>query len=343
MKRMPFSAAGRIPRPAAVLGVLSLTWTLGVCAAEFTESFASDPFARGWQTAGNAALFQWNPGQGALEVTWDSAQTNSFFYLPLGTVLSKEDSFRWSCLLRMRDVRAGTTPGKEAEFPIAIGLLHTQMITNNRAYRGAGVNATYGVRNIVEWNFFPDAGFGDTWAATVVSSNNVYAYSHTFPVPLVAADAYRITLEYAATNQTLHTFVWRNGQPAFALEPIGLAAIPDFRVDAISITSYSDAVQAGLPLYHGSVLAHAFVDEMTWHLPPPPVNSLTLQGTAGYREISFTGASNWLHRLERTFNFNHWESVGNALTGNPPQGRFVVRDTNGPATAAFYRIRSERP
>ncbi|HEY0456413.1 MAG TPA: hypothetical protein VGE41_08555, partial [Verrucomicrobiae bacterium] len=54
-------------------------------AAIYQESFASNPAVHGWKTLGNSNLFRWNATNQYLEVTWDSAQANSFFYLPLST------------------------------------------------------------------------------------------------------------------------------------------------------------------------------------------------------------------------------------------------------------------
>ncbi len=58
------------------------------------EDFASDPFARDWQIAGEGSLFHWEAESGHLAVTWDSAMPNSYCYLPLGTFLTSDDDFR---------------------------------------------------------------------------------------------------------------------------------------------------------------------------------------------------------------------------------------------------------
>lgn len=315
-----------------------------VCAVDLTESFGSDPSGRGWRMVGDASLFRWDAPRAALAVTWDSSRSNSFFHLPLGTVLGRTDAFSLTFSLHLQDIRIGSTPGKPMEFPIAIGLIHRQITTNASAYRGAGVSSVYGVKNLVEWNFFPDGGFGDTWATTVVSSNNVFAYGHTFPVPLIPGDHYQVSLAYTPSNQLLRTTALRNGQPMDALESVSLAALPDFRVDAFSITSYSDAVQIGPPAYHGSVLAHGWIDDVVVSLPPPPVTGLVLQRTGEIREASFIAQSGWTHQLERSLNLSRWQAASAPAPGTG--ARTTLRDTNAPAPAlagAFYRIRSERP
>ena len=58
-------------------------------AETFQENFTTDPAARNWRAFGTASLFHWNSTNQNLEVTWDSAQPNSYFHRPLGTVLTK--------------------------------------------------------------------------------------------------------------------------------------------------------------------------------------------------------------------------------------------------------------
>ena len=157
--------------------------------------------------------------------------------------------------------RLGITPGKTNEFQIAVGLINHASATNTNAFRGAGQSATYGVRNLVEFDYFPDAGFGETFATTVVSTNNRIYPAHNFPLKMTTGDTFRVTFVYSASNQLLRTSATRNGVP-FGLPPsntladLSLAGKQDFRVDAFAISSYSDAIQTGPPAFHGSVLAH---------------------------------------------------------------------------------------
>lgn len=313
----------------------------GGLAPQFYEPFAVNPAERGWRVAGDSSLFRWNPETQAVDVTWDSSRTNSFFYKTLPTTLTKADDFRLTFFLRLHDIRIGSTPGKPAEFPIAIGFAHRALFSSTNAYRGAGVSTLHGVRNVVEWNFFPDGGFGDTWATTVISSNNVFAFGHTFPLPLVPEDAYQIALSYTASNQTLVTTALQNGVQLGPFESVWLGGTPDFRLDAVTITSYSDAGQPGPEIYRGSVLAHGTIHELSVWMPPPPTESLSIQLASGRASAVFLARSNWVHTLERSANLQHWLPASGPLSGT---GAFVsIRDTNALAPAAFYRVRSERP
>jgi hypothetical protein len=315
-------------------------------AAVFEEPFQVDPLARGWRSFGDTTLFRWNATHQNLEVTWDSSRTNSFFYQSLGTILTKADDFSVSFDLRLNDIRVGSTSGKTNEFEIAVGLLNYSSATNANAFRGAGVSSTYGVRNLVEFDYFPDAGFGDTVATTVVSTNNRIFPVHNFPLTLTPGAAFRITLAYTASNQVLHTSATRNGLP-FGMPPndalgdLPLAGRPDFRVDSFAVISYSDAIQVGDPQYYGSVLAHGTVDNVQIISPDPPVAGVQLRRSAGASRVEFTSRTNWTYRLERTADFASWAASSMAVTGTG--GTLILTDTNPPAPALFYRVRAERP
>ena len=315
-------------------------------AAVFEESFAVDPMTHGWRTFGDATLFRWNSTNQNMDVTWDSSHTNSFFYQSLGTILTKADDFSFSFDLCLTDIRAGSTPGKPAEFEIAIGLLNYSSATNANAFRGAGVSSQYGVRNLVEFDYFPDAGFGETVATTVVSTNNRIFPVHNFPLPMSPGATFRVMLAYTASNQVLRTSATRNGLP-FGLPPnnalgdLSLAGRPDFRVGSFAVISYSDAIQFGEPEYHGSVLAHGAVDNVQITLPPPPIVGMQLQLFLETRRVEFTSRTNWTYRLERTTDFVSWSPSSAPLAGTGEL--LILTDTNPPAPNLFYRIRAERP
>src|SRR5690348_6749372 len=74
------------------------------------QNFATDPLQNGWQEFGNTNLFHWNPTNQNLEVTWDSRETNSFFYVPLGTSLNRNDDFTIEFDLLLNDIVSGIEP-----------------------------------------------------------------------------------------------------------------------------------------------------------------------------------------------------------------------------------------
>jgi hypothetical protein len=326
--------------------ILLLTLGAAASAAVVQEDFSTDPAAHGWIRFGDQTLFRWNSSEQWVDVTWDSSRSNSFIARPLGTILSMADDFSFSFDLRLRDIQVGTTPGKSNEFEIAVGLIQLASATNSNAYRGAGQNATYGVHNLVEFDYFPDAGFGDTFATTVVSTNNRIFPAHTFPLALTAGDLFRMTLSYTAADQTLRTRATRNGlpyglAPDNALADLVLSGKPDFRVDAFAVTSYSDAIQAGPLSVQGSVLAHGALDNVRIELPAPPVDQLSVHKLSGQWVTEFRARTNWVYTLERSTGWPTWSAASAPTPGR--EAALVLADTNPPATAAWYRIRAERP
>lgn len=325
---------------------LLLAAALPVGAAVIEEDFATDPLARGWRVFGDSSLFQWNASNQNLDVTWDSSRSNSFLHLPLGTILGKSDTFSLSFEVRLSDIRLGNTPGKTNEFQIAIGLIHHASAIRTNHYAGAGVSTAYGIRNAVEFDYFPDAGFGETFTSVVVSTNNHIYPAHNFPLKMTTGDTFRITLTYTAADQTLRTTATKNGapfgpSPGNAFAELSLVGKSDFRVDSFAITSYSDAIQAGPPQFHGSILAHGTVDNIRLALPPPAIAQVELSFANTTSQAEFTTVTNWLYTLERSHSLGQWFPVSETVTGTG--ARLLLIDSQPSADHSFYRVRAERP
>ena len=111
-------------RSLAIAG-LSVISTVAGFAGTISETFANDPLQHGWQIFGDTNLFTWNATNQNVEVTWDSTRPNSYYYLPLGTALTRDDTFTVSFDLRLDDITAFNN-GQQ----IAIGLLNFLEATN---------------------------------------------------------------------------------------------------------------------------------------------------------------------------------------------------------------------
>jgi hypothetical protein len=330
----------RASTTAARLGVLGLCLAtiapFASSAATFQEDFSSDPIARGWGITGNADLFHWNATNQTLEVTWDSAQANSYFYWLLGPTLASSDDFAFAFDLVLADVAVGVNPQKSFTFEIAAGLLNLQSALNSDWQRGSGVNASHGPRNLVEFDYFPDSGYGATVSPTMVSSNNQFAVGFDFPLEMDAGARFHIALSYTAGNKTLSTAMTRNGQPFGPIQDVVLSAdFTDFRLDHFAISSYSDAGA------DGSLLAHGVVDNITITTPPPPILNMAGQFTNLSWQVQFLSRTNWRYTLERTIDFQSWTDLLPALDGTGSNLYFL--DTTPPPAKAFYRVRAERP
>lgn len=304
------------------------------------ESFSTDPNERGWRAFGDTSLFNWNATNRNLEVTWDSSRTNSLFYRSLGTVLTKSDDFSFGFDLWLRDIAIGVDPAKPYTFEIAIGLCKFSSITNTNFFRGAGVNTTYGPRNLVEFDYFPDSGFGATVAPTVVSTNNRIRFSDNHPLEVTTNSLFRVEMTYTASNQLLRTTMTQNGAEFGPIRDLSLAGFPDFRVDTFAVISYSDDFQTP-PQYAGSILAHGVIDNVTWAVPDLPQIALRGARVGNVFRAEFNGVSNWFYSLEVTPDFQQWHFVtGRTATTNGP---VVLENTKLSSQQGFYRVLAERP
>jgi len=318
----------------ALVGCLALSVAN---AATFTEDFSSNPAGNGWQIFGNTNLFQWDRTNQNLRVTWDSSQPNSYFHRPLGTILARDDDLQLSFVLTFEDYAGGVRPGKPYAFPAAIGFLNLDNATHTNFSRGAGINATYGPRNLVEFTFFPAFDvFLPTIAQIVISTNNTWLYNHDNLREMTPGETFRVTMDYAAATQTLTTTVSNNtaqyGQPQ---NIVVTAANFDFRVATLSLSSYSDVRS------QDSILAHGFVDNVAVVVPPPPVVNLSVEFVGASWQAWFTSRTNWLYILERSTDLATWTVASTIESGN---GAIVtLADTNPPVSDAHYRVRANRP
>jgi hypothetical protein len=314
-------------------------------AAVISEDFSADPRARGWKVFGDTNLFHWNATNQNLEITWDSSHTNSFFQFPLGTIVSSNDDFSIAFDLRMSDIAIGTSSNKPDTFQIVLGFVNSVNATNPNAFRGAGQSSTAGVKNTVEFDYFPNSGFGETFAPTLISSNNRIAFSDNHPLVLTTNDLFHIAMSYAASTQTLKTSMTRNGlpyglPPGNSIKDLALSTYPDFRVDSFALINWSDAIQTGPTQYWGSILAHGVVDNFLVTVPEGPVSNFTGMKSNSIWRATFNGKMNWFYSLERSFDFVSWSAV--SPTNNGTGGAVVLQDTNAGA-AAFYRVKAQKP
>lgn len=309
--------------------------------AGFTETFGDDQVSRGWIAAGDPTLFAWDTSRNALRVTWDSSRTNSFLYRPLGTVLTAADDFTLTFDVDLDSVAIGTQPGKPSTFQIGLGLLNLAEARRTNFFRGAGIQAETGARSLVEWNYFPDSGFGATLSPSVFATNNTTAIAFTFPFELATGVGYRVTMHYGATNRVLRTSMLADGLPMAAIKDVVLPADAtfDFRLDAVAVISYSDAGQSGGE-FDGSILARGWVDNVRVSLPPPvSMEGLVLKD--GKAEVRFVGRKNWRYTLERSGDLATWVSAGSLVAERA--GALVLRDGMPSASSAIYRVRAEAP
>ncbi len=308
------------------LAVLYLAVPASGQSITLAENFTTDPMANGWRIFGAGNLFEWDPTNHNLRVTWDSSQTNSYFYHLLGTIVTRDDDFVLRFDLAFEDYKIGATSGRTYTFPVAIGLLNLDNATQTNFSRGSGINAAYGAKNLVEFDFFPAFDtFSPTIAQAIVSTNNDWLYNHDNLLDMPAGDVFHIEMNYSALTRRLDTTTARNDAQYGQTQTITVPTNFDFRVAAVSVT----------------ILAHGWVDNLVVAVPPPPVENLSGYFTNGQWQVAFISRTNWLYTLERTMDFQFWTAVSTTTPGNGTA--LTIPDTNPPPARAYYRVRAEKP
>jgi len=298
-------------------------------AVTFTEDFSTDPLANGWQIFGNTNLFQWDALNQELDVTWNSTNRNSYFYRPLGTVLTVDDDFSVSFDLQLSNATA-----YGYGFELAIGLLRFADATNADFSRSGGASP-----NLFEFDYFPADDFGDKVSidATLKDSQSGYAgfYFAYDNLSLDPGITYHVTLVHAAGMPNVTGEVLADGQPYTTLTNIYNGFPLNFQIDTLAIDGYQDDG------FGDSIVASGVVDNLSVTYPPPPVQNLAGVFTGNAWQVQFINRTNWLYTLQRSADFQSWTDVSPVTGGNGTH--LFLLDTNPPAEGAFYRVRAERP
>jgi hypothetical protein len=298
--------------------------------ATLTENFSTNPLQNGWRIFGDTNLFQWDATNQNLEVTWDSSQSNSYFYHPLGTILTRNDDFTLAFDLQLNEAEASGYG-----FELAIGFLNLAEAASTNFQRSTGENSP----DLVEFDYFPDVGYGATVWPLFVDTNSLFNYNGPSDYAIYApnlGDWYHIVMTYTASNQAMVTTMTDFDQTTniTIVDPLD-ESFTDFRVNTISVSSYQDD---GLG---DSIYAQGVIDNIVITMPPPPVLNLTGTLSNGVWQAQFCSQSNWLYVLERTANFQCWTNVSPETPGSGTN--LFLQDPNPPPVGAFYRVSASRP
>ena len=325
----------------------------GLRGATFTEDFSSNPMQNGWKTFGDTNLFRWNSTNQELAVTWDSSQTNSYFYHPLRTIVARDDDFTIDFDLLLNDIMSGNEPGKTGPLSIGIGFFNFAGATSTNFGRGI----YGGAANLAEFSYFPTGyyyfGPGSLFPAAPTTtptfvSRDGFAYAPTIYSPYVLElptnQWVHVAMAYMAASQTMTMMLTTNGSLFARLPDVvltdtnssGFAATNDIRVDTFSINSYSSVGDDS-----DSVLAHGFVRNIAVTVPPPPVQNMAGAFSNGAWQVQFNDRTNWLYTLQRSMDLSTWTDVSDSIPG--VDTALSITDTNALTEKAFYRVRSTRP
>ncbi|HWD19824.1 MAG TPA: hypothetical protein VHB20_11155 [Verrucomicrobiae bacterium] len=290
------------------------------------EDFVNNPANDGWKIFGDTNLFQWNPVNHELAVTWDSSQANSYFYHPLGSILTTNDDFSVSFDLVVNDNNAS------GSFELAVGLLNFAEASSTNFSRATGA-----APDVFEFDYFPDGGYGPSIDATVSDStvtleDDSHFYFAYDELPLALGTTFHVTLSHAAGQAGITGEVTTNGALYSAVDNLYPGPITQLRLDTVAIMNYSAAGDT----YGDSLLAHGTVKNIVVALPLPPVRNFAGGLAAGAWQGQFLSRSNWIYTVQKSANLQNWSNASPALPGT---GALVNwQDTNAAAAHLYYRV-----
>jgi hypothetical protein len=300
---------------------------------------------REWSVRGSTNFSRLLPENQGVEIVWDSSRTNSFFYFPLGITLRRGDDFTLSFVFKLTELQIGSTPGKPYTFQIAAGLINLTNAFDPSMFRGSGINSDHGARNLVEFNYFPDSGFGATVAPTIVTRDNQILFSDNHPLELELNRYYKFEMSFTGADQKLRSRLWQGeiDSALFNAAPIQLRDLTltenfsDFALDAISIHSYSDEGQM-FP-FAGSIQAKGALSQMELIVFNRPRVWMFI--TSGALSLQFETSVNWQYHPEWTSDFSDWKTLSGPFVGNGGMATIPISAKEG--EKRFFRLRSERP
>jgi hypothetical protein len=291
------------------------------------ENFSVNPLDNGWAAHGDESLFEWDAEGGALTVTWDSEKPNSSFHRPLGLTLTEADTFVFAFDIEFDEVKAGHLDGQPYTFEVALGLINSKSAKADGLSRGTGSDSP----NLVEWDYFPDTGFGATISPAIASSKSQFAAGFTFPAALNAGKQYSVRMEYDPDERALKTFMLENGKVWKGIKSMKLQDdFSGFAVDVFSISSYTAKGSKSSLLAKGSVdnLAIAVARSQ-----PRIVGARLVDGQWRARTFAFDAAG---YLLERSTDLNDWHAVRDGVLVD---GFYLqLTDEEPPDGDGFYRL-----
>ena len=291
------------------------------------EDFSADPLTSSWVVHGDESLFEWDAEAGVLGVTWDSEKPNSGFHRPLGLVLTEADAFAFTFDIALDEVKAGHLDGQPYTFEVTVGLVDIESAKADGFSRGTGSDSP----NLVEWNYFPDTGFGATVSPAIASGKSQFAAGFTFPAELAAGEKYSVRMEYDPGERTLKTFMLENSKAWKGIQSVKLQDdFSGFAVDAFSISSYTAKGTESSLFATGSVDNLAIAVDRS---QPRIVGARLIDWQWRARTFGFAAAD---YLLERSADLHDWQPVGNGVRSDGFYLRLI--DEQSPDGGGFYRM-----
>jgi hypothetical protein len=299
-----------------------------------SENFSNNPAENGWQIFGNSNLFTWDSTHHDLQVTWDSTQSNTYFYHSLGATLTSNDDFSLSFDLLLND--ANTNADGTNALQLSIGFLNLAEAESTNYIVGTG----YSRSNVAEFDFFPGVSGGlPSLDATLIDTNGYYYFAYN-DVPWNFGALYHVIIHHPAGTSALGGQVLVNGQLYAPLPGSGSyggvynEGAGDFRLDTISISSFSDVDSAGYGYGPSSITAHGTINNIL--ITELPIAYVWGSLTNTIWQVQFWSHSGWNYTLQKSADLQTWSPLAPTVGGSGDL--LTLQDTNGLQQSQYYRV-----
>jgi hypothetical protein len=213
-------------------------------------------------------------------------------------------------------------------FELAVGLCNLADATGTNFSRANGISP-----NLFEFDYFPDGGYGSSVDATFFDASNNFYYDYDDSQSLVNGVTYQVVLIHRAGESSISGTVFTNGQIFSTLPQVATDGAGDFRLDTISISSYTTTDD----YYGDSLLAHGTVDKLAF-ASPLPISTVNVLSVG---KIQFGSDTNWLYTLEQSSDLQNWSPAAPGVFGIGTN--LVLQATNLPVDKSFFRVRANLP
>jgi hypothetical protein len=211
--------------------------------------------------------------------------------------------------ITLLEIIGGIDPDKPSPMQVAFGFQNRADACSISFNRGTGQDSP----NLVEFNYFPDTGYGPTIWPAVFSETSIMNFNgnedfRIFELPLnetlhiklfYKSDSHRVTI--SMTLDGIDFGPVTTAKVSTKPSPFG-GTFTEFYLDAFAISSFSDQDLDPGP-FSSSVLAQGFIDNITLSFPSAPI--LQERHSIGHERWNhdFLSRENWNYALQYKHDF----------------------------------------
>jgi len=258
-----------------------------------------------WKFFGNTELIQ--PPQSSEKsviFNWNTESANSALFIPIGYKINQQSDFKISTVFELTSLNIEFTPGSFYGFEIAFGLFDSSQVLKDTYIRGSGVDSP----DLVEWDYFPDTGFGGTISPTIVDQDSDFFPTFNFPIELPIGKDIRVDLVFDSSDMILKSSLEFN-ESVIEMEPVKLSdqdTFDGFDLDSAGFVSYKDYDDNGVLTTEAKIKSFS----LSW-TPSPDAKPNPLPVSISTSDITIDPPSPQLDNMDIrvwvSHDLSHWE------------------------------------